>query len=82
MGSKDLQKKVRNFLFSLNENKKECSREGHKDIVYYPYVISSNSSLSDKVNGSCNYCLTSVTRPLNPTEREQINTFYENLRNH
>ena len=56
----------------------ECKRlDKHKEETWFPYFISNNSSYTDQVKGICSYCKTPLERPLNNQEHQELELFYE-----
>lgn len=73
--------KAREFLIEeIPKREKECEENGHQNISWCRYVITSRSSYDDKVSGMCHYCLESFERNLNSKEVEGIRKFWESMR--
>ena len=72
---------IEDFLEKLKDKRLECKNAGeHKDIVWHPYTVSSNSGYRDRVNGHCGYCRADQERSLNVLEIEKIDEFRNSLK--
>ena len=67
---------VPEFQKLLDQRKKECNREGHKD-ADWDDIRKPQYDNASKLEGVCNYCMTHLERTLADSEAEKAGKEYD-----